>query len=47
MPVGAVLLSIPVVVVIMVPVVDSDLDLLSFGLDHNEGWYNNGSSQEK
>ena len=45
--VGAVLMSVPVVVVMMVPVVDSYLDLLSFGFDHNESWCSNGSSEEQ
>lgn len=47
MSVGAVFVSVPVVVVMMVPVVDSDLDLLSFGLDNNEAWCSNRSSQEQ
>jgi hypothetical protein len=47
MSVGAVFVSVPVVVVMMVPVIDSDLDLLSFGFDHKEGWCSNGSSQEQ
>ena len=47
MSVGAIFVSVPVVVVMMVPVVNSDLDFLSFGLDHNEGWCSNGGSQEQ
>jgi hypothetical protein len=45
--VGAVFASVPVVIIMMVPVVDSDLDLLSLGFYHNEGWCGNGSSQEQ
>jgi hypothetical protein len=47
MPVGVVFVSVPVVVVMMVPVVDSDLDVLSFGLDYNDGLCSNHSSQEQ
>jgi len=47
MPVGVIFVSVPVVVVMMVSVVDSDLDILSFGLDYNEGWCSNGSSQKQ
>jgi hypothetical protein len=48
MPVGAVFAVVPVMVIAVVPIVDSDLDaaLLSLGFGHNQGWCNNGSGQE-
>jgi hypothetical protein len=48
-PVGSVFAVVPVVVVTVVPIIDSDLDagLLSFGFNHNQGWCNDGSRQEE
>lgn len=37
-PVDVVFVSIPVVIIPPVPVIDSDLDLLSLAFDRNEGW---------
>ncbi len=45
MSVGAIFVSVPVVIVMMVSVVDSHLDFLSFGFNHNEDWCNNGSQE--
>jgi hypothetical protein len=44
-PVGAVLVVVPVMVVAVVRVVDSDADLLSVRLGHNQCWHSNGSSE--
>ena len=46
MSVDAVFVSVPVVVVMVMPIVDSNLDLLSFGFDDKHGRCNYGSSQE-
>jgi hypothetical protein len=42
-PVGAVLAVVPVVVITMVPIVDSDLyaGVLGLGRGYNQGWSNN------
>jgi len=47
-PIRAVFVVVPVMVITVFPIVDSDLGsvLLSFGFGHNYGWCNNGSSQE-
>jgi hypothetical protein len=45
--VGAIFVSIPVVIIMVVPVINSDLDLLSFGFDHNEGWCRDYSGEEQ
>ena len=47
-PVGAVFVVVPVVVITMVPIVDSHLDaaFLRSGVGHDCGWRSNGSSQE-
>jgi hypothetical protein len=47
-PVSVVFAVVPVVVIAVVPIVDSDLNasLLSFGFGHNHGWCNNGSGQD-
>jgi len=47
--VGAVFAIVPVMVIAVVPIVDSHLGagLLGFGFGHNQGWCNNGSSQEQ
>jgi hypothetical protein len=47
MSVGAIFVSVPVVIIMVVPVIDSDLDLLSFGFDHNEGWCRDYSGEEQ
>jgi hypothetical protein len=46
-PVGAVFVVVPVMVVAVVSIVDSDLHtgLLSFGLGHDQGWSSNSSSE--
>jgi hypothetical protein len=46
--VGAVFAVVPVMIIAVVPIVDSHLDagLLSSGFSHNQGWCNDGSSQE-
>lgn len=44
--IDAVFVSVPVVIVMMVPVVDSDLSLLSSGFDDNEAWRGDDGSQE-
>jgi hypothetical protein len=46
MPVDVVFVSVPVVVVMMMPIVDANLDLLSLGFDYKHGRCNDGSSQE-
>ena len=47
-PVGAVFVVVPVMVITVVPIVDSDLDaaVLRSGVGHDCGWRSNGSSQE-
>jgi hypothetical protein len=47
-PVGAVFAVVPVVVITVVPIVDSDLNaaVLRSGVGHDCGWCSNGSSQE-
>ncbi|HKN61239.1 MAG TPA: cyclic nucleotide-binding domain-containing protein [Candidatus Acidoferrales bacterium] len=45
-PVGAVFMVVPVVVIAVVSIVDSDLHFLRFGLCHDEGWSSNSSSQD-
>ena len=47
-PVGAVLVVVPVVVIAVVPIIDSHLDaaFLRSGMGHDCGWCSNGSSQE-
>jgi hypothetical protein len=47
-PVSVVFAVVPVMVIAVVPIVDSDLNaaLLSFGFGHNYGWCNNGSGQD-
>jgi hypothetical protein len=49
MPVGAVLAVVPVVIIMVTVVIDSDLyaSLLSFGFNQNQGWCNNGGCQEQ
>jgi hypothetical protein len=44
MPVGVVLAIVPVVIIMVAVVIDSDLDAapLSFGFSHDQGWCNNG-----
>lgn len=39
-PVGAVFAIVPIVVVAIVPVIDSDLDgVLRLGIGHDDGWH--------
>jgi hypothetical protein len=47
-PVGAVLVVVPVVVITVVPIIDSHLDaaFLRSGMGHDCGWCSNSSSQE-
>jgi hypothetical protein len=45
-PVGAVLAVVPIMVVAVVPIVDSDVDLLTVRLGHNQCWHSNGSSEQ-
>ena len=45
-PVGAVLVVVPVMVVAVVPIIDSDVDLLSVRLGHNQCWHSNDSSEQ-
>jgi uncharacterized YccA/Bax inhibitor family protein len=47
-PVGAVFAVVPLVVITMVPIIDSDLDaaFLRSGVGHNSGWRSNSGSQE-
>ena len=44
MPVGVVLAIVPVVIIMVAVVIDSDLEAapLSFGFTHDQGWCNNG-----
>lgn len=46
-PVGTVFAVIPIVVVAIVPVINSDMDtgVLRFGVGHHDGWY--GESSDK
>ena len=37
-PIDAVFVSVPVVIIMVVPVIDSDLDLLRLAFNRNEGW---------
>jgi hypothetical protein len=48
MSVSAVLAIVPVVIMMVALVVDSDLDagLLSAGFSHDKGWCNNSSGQD-
>jgi len=47
-PVGAVLVVVPVVVITVIPIVDSHLDaaFLRSGMGNDCGWRSNGSNQE-
>jgi hypothetical protein len=47
-PVGAVLVVVPIVVITVVPIIDSHLDaaFLRSRMSHDCGWCSNGSSQE-
>jgi hypothetical protein len=47
-PVGAVFVVVPVMVITVVPIVDSDLDVAVWrsGGGHDCGWRSNGSSQD-
>ena len=46
MSVGAVFVSVPVVIIMVVPIVDSYLNLLSFGFEDRYGRRTHGRSQE-
>jgi len=46
MSVDVVFVSVPVMVVMVMPIVDSNLDLLSSGFDDKHGGCNYGSSEE-